>query len=406
MALSCRLVLLATFPLGCVSLPLGVGVARASKKSDAARSGINLNRKTATASKGPWSPTALSPDTEHRNICQADKQLPDLYVIGQQKCGTSSIAEDLMEAGVRNVHGPFNDKEFHFFDAVTRLDYSLVGEEGRQANINAWYGWMPDCPQPESISYVSSLLLHPPRVVLADFTPGYSSIVPRPEGYEPTGPWLPVYDADANIPVKMRELYGDEASDRLTLAMMIREPLSQMQSAWYHAESFGFTNVCQSCEAASFKDALGSLMNGLHQERPQYTQWLWNVMYARQLEEWLTHFKASQFYIVPTNIYSRGDSTAICNDLTSRLGFSMQCSKEVPDGGEAEGTSHAWTHEHPSLDEDAGEFREQFDAIMNVENDHLVKLLARSNAEGLGLANFAGPVGDEEAVRQWLFAGW
>eukprot|EP00928_Gymnodinium_smaydae_P054541 TRINITY_DN38294_c0_g1_i1.p1 TRINITY_DN38294_c0_g1~~TRINITY_DN38294_c0_g1_i1.p1 ORF type:complete len:412 (-),score=37.34 TRINITY_DN38294_c0_g1_i1:128-1363(-) len=346
-----------------------------------------------TRERGPWNkPKLFAVDSRTRNLCSSGKQLPDLYVIGQQKCGTSSIARDLMDAGVHNVHGPHNPKEFHWFNNNMRMNYTLEGPVALNRNREAWESWMPPCP--------GNGTSDAQRQVLADFTPAYSSVVPRPPNMVPVGPWVRVFDQAINIPLEMVKLHGDEAAKKLTLIMMIREPLSQMQSAWYHSRSFNFTNVCSSCRAPTFKDALFQLHNGTQQSPPQYTQWLWNVMYGQHLQEWVKHFDAAQLYIIPTHVYSKGDTKAICRDLSSRLDWAMECETQ-------RNVSHEWTHQHPRLDQDAPqETLQYFHDLLSQDMQLLTKLLAEGNAKGMGLANYAGAPGDEKAISEWLKAGW
>eukprot|EP00928_Gymnodinium_smaydae_P088639 TRINITY_DN72705_c0_g1_i1.p1 TRINITY_DN72705_c0_g1~~TRINITY_DN72705_c0_g1_i1.p1 ORF type:complete len:420 (+),score=86.01 TRINITY_DN72705_c0_g1_i1:117-1376(+) len=348
--------------------------------------------------RGPWNgPNLVALDKNSRNLCSNNKQLPDLYVIGQQKCGTSSLAADLMDAGVANVHGPHNPKEFHWFNSVMRMNYQLDGLHGVYRNRKSWEAWMPVCPGTEDETATQQNARRQP---LADFTPAYMSVVPRPENMVPTGPWLRVFDSNISIPKEMVKLHGVEAAKKLTLVMMLREPMSQMQSAWYHAESFNFTNVCASCRAPSFKAALTDLHTGLQQTPPTYNQWLWNVMYGAHLAAWVEQFDASQFYIVPTHIYSKGDSASICQDLSKRMDWAMECKTERV-------VSHQWTHAHPPLEEDVPKtLIEGIRDMLKDDSELLIKTLAKGSKKGMGLANYKGAPGDEHAIAEWLNAGW
>jgi hypothetical protein len=324
-----------------------------------------------------------------RNICIGGKHVPDFYVLGVQKCATSSLANNLMEAGMRNVHGDLNPKEFHWFDQ--RMNYSLRGNEGWVANQKAWLSWMPKCP------------LGGTRQTLADFTPDYLRIVPRPQEFEFAAErdWKKVQVLDLTGPQEMFKMYGEIRARQLNFAVMFREPLSQMQSAWYHAASFNFTNACKSCRASSFKAALRTNLKGLQKTPPQLTPWQWTTMYARQLEPWLRHFNASQFYIIPMKQLTGDKKDNICKDLAERLDFEVDCDSQ----GAA--SLHSWSHEHPSVDEDAGsEMRQKFDEFMQNENTHLVSLLAKGHLQGMGLANYDGESGNEDQIRNWLLGSW
>merc|ERR1712187_959706 len=169
---------------------------------------------------------------------------------------------------------------------------------------------------------------------------------------------------DLTGPQNMLNMYGENHSKQLKFAVMFREPLSQMQSAWYHAASFNFHN-------------------------------------ARQLEPWLEHFDASQFYIIPMKQLTGDKKYNICKDLAERLDFEVDCDSQ----GAA--SLHSWSHAHPSVDEDAGsEMRQKFEQFMVNENNHLVRLMAEGHLQGMGLANFEGEDGNEEQIRQWLLGSW
>jgi len=343
----------------------------------------------------PWKAAPQDADKEHRNICIAGKQVPDFYVLGVQKCATTSLAENLMAAGMSRVHGDLNPKEFHWFDH--RMDYELLGQaggEGFHANREEWLSWMPDCPAKTGHGRIE-------RTALADFTPDYFRIVPRPIEFIAAGhDWMKVQEADIMGPEKFIQMYGAENAKKLQFGLMFREPLAQMQSAWYHAQSFNFTNACKSCRASSFKEALRTNLAGLAKKPAEINPWLWTTMYARQMAPWLKHFNASQFYIVPMHQISGDNKDNVCRDISKRLNFNANCDS----AGVEMGTS--WSHEHPSVEDDAGDMREAFDQFMDDENEDLVQLLAKAHMDGMGLSNYDGPQGSVKYIRNWLLTTW
>jgi hypothetical protein len=290
-----------------------------------------------------------------------------------------------------HVHGDQNPKEFHWFDH--RIDFMAHGVEAFKRNKAEWLEWMPACPEADSTGISK-------RTVLADFTPDYLRVVPRPtRDFKMTGQWLKAQTKDAIAPRYMHQLYGVN-SKKVTFALMIREPLSQLQSAWYHAASFNFTNACRSCKSPSFKAALTSLVEGLQRTPRELTPWLWTSMYGRHLEHWMKYFANDQFYIIPMHQISSPKKDNICSDLKKRLTFNVECDSK---GAQS---VHSWTHPHPPVDTDAAELRHVFDELMAEENSRLVRLLAKANTKGMGLANYEGKPGSEEDVKAWLEASW
>jgi len=324
--------------------------------------------------------------TNGRNLCIDGKRVPDLYVLGVQKCGTTTMYKDFHDAGAASAHGEDkNVKEFHFFDYIIKKNESI------EQNRNWWLSLMPPCSNSNSADA--------PRSIFGDFTPDYLRLVQRPPDYIANKDLVRMEGKDISMPWRLKSFYGDQSS-KLNFAILLREPLSQMQSAWYHTASENFTAwVCRSCEGTSFRAVLQELVSGM--KRQELTGWLWVTMYARQIEEWLQSYEASQFYIVPMR-YNKGvHKQEVCRDMSVRLGYTMGCNPEVLE------ETHEWSHEHPAVDEDAGPaLRAKFDALMAKEKTRLVNLLAKSHSAGMGLAAYHGPRGDREAIRQWLEAGW
>ena len=54
-------------------------------------------------------------------ICVLGRALPRLFLLGTQKCGTTSVAHDLMTLGFKSA-GKQNQKEIHHFDGMCGFD--------------------------------------------------------------------------------------------------------------------------------------------------------------------------------------------------------------------------------------------------------------------------------------------
>jgi len=335
---------------------------------------------------GSWIevPAVAQRPTNGRNLCIDGKRVPDLYVLGVQKSGTTTMYMDLHDAGGENVHGAYTEKEFHFFD------YTIEKNESIEQNKEQWLSLMPPCSDRNRVDA--------PRSIFGDLTPDYLRLVQRPPDYIASKDLVRFEGQDISMPWRLNNFYANQSS-KLNFAILLREPLSQMQSSWYHTAAENFTAwVCRSCKGTSFRAVLQQLITGM--KRQELTGWVWVTMYARQIEEWLKSFKASQFYVVPMHYNSGVHKEEVCRDMSVRLGYTMGCRPEAVE-------KQAWSHDHPSVDEDAGPaLRAEFDALMAKEKTRLVNLLAESHSAGMGLAAYHGPRGDREAIRQWLEAGW
>eukprot|EP00928_Gymnodinium_smaydae_P028725 TRINITY_DN21843_c0_g1_i1.p1 TRINITY_DN21843_c0_g1~~TRINITY_DN21843_c0_g1_i1.p1 ORF type:complete len:316 (+),score=55.30 TRINITY_DN21843_c0_g1_i1:514-1461(+) len=253
---------------------------------------------------------------------------------------------------------------------------------------------MPDCPRKTPQGLIARVLdavrqdtTH--RAAVADFTPDYLRIVPLPSDMKPSttkNAFLKANAENRSMPMQLQQFYGFSLSRKLKFAVILRAPLSQMQSAWYHAKSFNFQNACESCKAPSFKAALASAIAGLNAEPPTFTGWLWTVMYARQLEHWFEQFLPSQFLLIPKGEYTKRNTDGVCRRLRDLMAFSMDCTTRQ--GAKA---THEWAHQHPTLAGDLpAEMRSEFQTLMKKEESRLVKLLAEAyRDQGLHLAGFS-----------------
>lgn len=252
-------------------------------------------------------------------------------------------------------------------------------------------------------------VLEPMLRPLADFTPSNLRSVPLPAGTKPTGShwglWFLSHGEQdqhdsghaMNLPARLRGMYGD-AWRSLFFVIMLRQPLDRMQSTWYHA-SQPYSNwvQCRDCKANSFREALAGTMERARNHT--YDDWLWASMYARHIEAWLKHFEARQMYIIPMKQYVKGARVHICNDMSKRLSFPLDC--QVLEG---QVVSHSNTHEHVRVEDDAPEeLRAEFATFMQAENSRLARLISEARAGGAGLAGYKGDgteadVGDRKSV--------
>eukprot|EP00971_Amphidinium_carterae_P121978 2415552-Amphidinium_carterae.1 len=90
---------------------------------------------------------------------------------------------------------------------------------------------MPACPEVDSS-------LAGERKLFAEYNPGFLALVEDSATLGGFGSMRNVNpNSWINMPAWMQTLYGP-LSSRLTFVVMLREPLSAMQSAWYHARAY------------------------------------------------------------------------------------------------------------------------------------------------------------------------
>lgn len=325
-----------------------------------------------------WNPVGR-PDGS-ANLCVDQHLVPELYVLGVPKGATTSLWMDTDRAGIKMpVHGLFMDKEFRFF-----LGQNL--SEDIATMKPKWLANMPACSTQS-------------REVVADFNP--HNLASLSHAYNPgdrkMGPGLPAV---------LKGLYGDGNAQRLRFMVMLREPLSRMQSHWHmNKMSFPFVDF----GAKTFNDSMGMLHRELRTRRKagknrEWT-WLWESMYGLHLPIWLENFEAKQFLIVPMKEYTQGNAQAICREFSARLSFEIECVGEHPELMQRTNTN---VHEHVAIADELDESLIQAfqSEIFGDSNDKLVRALAEANAAGAYLANYEGTPGNVEATRAWLKQGW
>jgi len=369
------------------------------------QSRVHLRLRTKRRSYvAPWAASNKSDQyvSHGRNLCVKGKQVPDLYVLGVQKAATTSLAMDLSAAGMTPVPlveptGVSSAKERHFFDYKIR-QYEIENDNQTAPRQELSSMFLDGIAGNGNCSDAST----DPRSVMADFTPDYLRLVPRPKSdYGPGLMTVNRWDLDISMPWRLRSIYGDENAAKVQFAILLREPLSQMQSAWYNAVDADFKSICFSCKAPSFKAALKSHLDQLESPSKPLSEWLWVTFYGRQIEHWVSEFAPSQFYVIPMKHYSKGDKDSVCRELSRRLQFKMECDSH----GVA--AQHSWAHDHPKLDADVGqELLNRWETAMAKEKKRLVQVLTKAHQQGMTLAGFEGKAGDEVAVQKWLEEGW
>lgn len=356
---------------------------------------LHLYTRSAHHVRGAFS---ASPTT---NVCKRGRLLPEFYLLGAQKSATSSLALDLIRLGVK----PYNvthsgDKEVHFFDGWGRPMNTEEGFTGLEAS---WLDTLPPCD------------VRSRRQVIADYTPSNLRTVILPAGTNPTGShwgmWyqtknekerMAVGPSAMNLPQTISRLYAEQAK-RITFVVMLREPLARMQSAWYHSAKMNW-RVCRDCRAPSFQKALVATMGRMRQQPPRLDDWLWGSMYSLHLEQWMAHFPPNQFFVIPFKAYVGGNKKNICQKLSWRLDFKMNC-------GSLRNAVAANSHEHPVLEDDLpGALRHQFHELMHTEVTKLMQVLAWAYTQGTGLSGFETTKSPDEVmgldVWDWIKTQW
>ncbi|CAE8608653.1 unnamed protein product, partial [Polarella glacialis] len=197
------------------TLMLQVGGQRYQQPSASA----SIGTSAATISKAPKLPaaapsTSLAPAATSSSLCSSGRLLPEFYVLGAPKCGTTSLAELAMrQLGVQPAIMPRYDhlaaafdgefsndesflsqKEFHFFDLLAaEANPEVLGNATHVREL--WLRVLPICP-PRARA----------KQVLADFT-----AVNLVHAF----PWPPL----PQLPPLLHDMYGSALASQLTFVV-------------------------------------------------------------------------------------------------------------------------------------------------------------------------------------------
>lgn len=336
-------------------------------------------------------------------LCIDGKLVPELYVLGTQKAATTSLAYDLVRAGV---------KELQLLEAVA-LDNSTfasntslisTSEEANETMQARWLRNLPQCPTTTSSSR---------KTVLADMTPRNLRLVPLPSDVRRSDhDFVPAaYSAaGADAARMLSELHGPTAQN-LTLVVLLRDPLERLLSTWYDKD-------CTYCRASNmtFEKALTLTLAEARQTPPAYQDWLWGSMYAPQLRHYLQFFEPRQLMVVPFQQYVKFGKQVLFKKLAAQLhaehldDATLSLLGDQKEGRSTSGkvASHLNGNEdRPKADDVVSEsLQKDFQAFLEPSVGDLADLLAETGRKGAWLANYTGSVGSASDVRQWLTSTW
>mmetsp|Transcript_56521 Transcript_56521/g.127048 ORF Transcript_56521/g.127048 Transcript_56521/m.127048 type:complete len:347 (+) Transcript_56521:46-1086(+) len=250
-------------------------------------------------------------------LCSRKKWLPELYVLGAPKAATTSLAWELVHNGIPSTAtmASYNSTvgvDEALYNLTVGVDQAFQREQSESSFMNTkewyfalqwvvnhdfvwdpaaakedWFRSMPACPVVDSS-------LATERKLFAEYNPGFLSMVGDSATLGGFGSLIGVSpNSSVNLPAWMQMLYGPLIT-RLTFVVMLREPLSAMQSSWYHARTYKDSTgkepmgILGVAAAHSFLSQLQETMEQF--EQGHVSLWLWHVAYGTQLRQYLSFF--------------------------------------------------------------------------------------------------------------------
>jgi len=335
------------------------------------------------------------------NFCDNGKLLPSFYLLGGPKCATTSLSSELGSyGGVRSAPVLWSPKEWKFWESINPgIDEHIVTRMFRDA-----LGKCPDV-----------------RLVLGDYSVNNLAAVRHPENLDMSPCSCDeqaalrsrshgVVGAGADVPRLLNSAYGPRARE-ITFMIMLREPLSRIQSSWYHAKAdnfaawWGFRDCC----TTSFNRAMRTILDASNKtvDPPTFRGKLggegsvWASMFGLQLKEYMEFFLPAQMMIVPYKQFVNHDQKlAVCAELRKRLAIGLNCTNH-PD-------VHENVHEHPPLVNDLQpKVLQLLEKMFEPERKRLVRVILKAHRGGAYLAGFG--VNSNltfTVIDQWLTNNW
>lgn len=332
----------------------GAGLVNASGFAEA-----NSTATQVPQAAGPQHPRNLCMDVGWGPGVAPDEHLaPEFILLGAQKAATSSFAFMFYTEGVMYSHVFHGEpgcvwKEAHIFD-----NYNKRFELGK----GFWLYHYPRC------SYAAGK-----RMVAADFTPSYLT--------------------DSAAPARMREYYGERAS-QITFAVILRDPLARMHSAFHFYQNQNW------CEQKHLDGGFEKYVNGVLQGNDP-CKLLIDGNYTEQLQRYFGVFTPAQFNIIPFKeiVSPRDGSATVISALWQKLGLK---------GGAAPRVQYVHVNRHPALEKELGAstlaaIRAHIADTMG--SNHVARLVTRGGSRPT-LLGYAGDGGDPNSVAAWLTASW
>mmetsp|Transcript_36120 Transcript_36120/g.78814 ORF Transcript_36120/g.78814 Transcript_36120/m.78814 type:complete len:362 (-) Transcript_36120:75-1160(-) len=308
------------------------------------------------------------------SLCKDGKLLPQLYLLGAAKSGTTTIAEYLLRNGILTQAYPNIEKEWHFFD-WRYYGVQNVTPQFLEGLRHDWMYELPPCTPADE-----------PRMI-GNYHPDNLRFVPLPEG-SAGGFAQPTH---ADLPLTLQYFYGEELYPKLTFMVMMRDPLERLQSGWYFSRRYQLDPE----DTFAFDRHLREvLQTAKHNGR--YSIRLWQSMYGSQLKSWLERFEARQFVFAPMMI-AVNNVTSTLSSLSKQLGIPLNETHTHLDENSVS---------HPSVSEDCSPGTiAMFDHFMEDDHRLLLEELAKASLEGASLVGYTGSLGNRSEIGAWLRSG-
>lgn len=314
-----------------------------------------------------------------RHICLSGKQVPQLYLLGAQHAGTSSMAHDFFDTGIASAIG-VKQKELHLFDHICGFEQGKLQASGKfsgrchdsDAGKLKWLSFFGHCKE-----YGATL-----------------------------GDMTPINVRLPGLPAVLKQWYVGVHLPALVVTL--REPIMRMQSGYYHDQGFHFGP-----SFASFNDYLHLVLKEGERKlaeggsdslsRDYDLDQFYRSMYSRNLEPWFAMFPAGRFAIIAMRRYfeSLHQRQNILEEIYGHFHIAASNPRtHIQD-------THYHHTEHPAPQDEIAEevFDRLNDKFFFPDARNLSAMLSKGMKKGLLLAGYDGSASDI-GILAFLHSNW
>ena len=350
-------------------------------------------------------------------ICSNGAPLPRLYLLGQQKSGTTTMATALYQAGAvpmvenrswGNIPAYISRESGSAFNHSRVLLAGNVKESNLVAGLMTTRAcWSQRCLDAARLRWEARLA-----------------------GFGECAQWESTLLADLSTDTfrwpahaaVLYNLYSATDVQRLILVVIMREPLSRFKSGFYWEFNPKFLGLPRGVRHAHNRTLDAELHMLRHALPPDFKtartvahvladdwrldHW-YRSMYSLNWRPWLDQFEPAQFVALPMR-WALADLGRAVGLVASRAGVPLRAQAHIRGGARNNASDVLNRNAHAAAETDSDEsllhFQWLVDAFFAPDTAELARMLARAMPRGLALGG--GVAADRESVHQHLQQSW
>lgn len=351
---------------------------------------VSLLQHRSSSSRHATQSKISASDTKASSICLYGHAVPSLYLLGPQKSGTSTIANEWLDAGIKSAYAekPFSnitydqpEKELHSFDSICKFNIA------RRKHASSSERCMPMTKEEKEIwAQHFHSCTHKQHSTLADMTP--------------VNLRLP------GLATMMADLYGESKSS-LRFVILLRNPVERLHSGFWHEKWFDpnlrtmdFTSwlkevVIPKAEAIKTSGSWAGIETNYDMDQ------FYRSLVSLQLKQWLEVFEPSQFMLIPMSEYFVNETFRVEAfwQLKKKWGITLDETYPLDHGAR-----HDNVRPHPSLEQYANTavIKKLNSEFFHPDAAQLANLLAKAMPRGLTLSGYVGRPGSVPDIEAFL----